>query len=348
MIVILPSIPSPKAPVHDGPEDSWHGVIRPGGQFPPEAGRYHLYIGLFCPSSHRVNLVRYLKGLQSIIDISVVMPYPKGDEKGWPGWRFPDSNDEYDGATVDKLFGSKFLHEIYFRDDPDYKGRYSVPLLWDKKGGKIVSNESAEMLRWLPTAFDDVLHQKGQQDLNFYPKHLRTKIDEISLWMERDLNTGVYKAGFATVQEWYDNNVPTVFAALNYLEEIIHRNGGPYVLGKELTEIDIRAYATIVRFDSIYVQHLKCNLGTTRGNYPVTHEWFKNLYWNVKGFRETTNFRHIKEGYTKTNDKINPLAITPMGPFPDVEEGVDLDFAKLKLGVIRHPAVLERQKELYS
>ncbi|KAL7918242.1 glutathione S-transferase [Trichoderma austrokoningii] len=337
------------AVVHAGPTDSWHGVIKSKSQFPPEAGRYHLYVGLFCPFAHRALLVRYLKGLESLIDVSVVMPYPKGNG-GRAGWRFPASNDEYAGATVDKLFGSKDLHELYFKADPEYKEiKYSVPVLWDTKEGTIVNNESAELLRWLPTAFEDILPRAGQKyELNLYPAHLRSQIDEISEWMQRDLNSGVYKAGFAETQEAYDENVPVIFAALNHLESLIHRNGGPYILGSHLTELDIRAYTTIIRFDAIYVQHFKCNLGTIRTNYPVIHEWLKNLYWNVKGFKETTDFKHIKENYTKSHTKINPLAITPMGPYPEVEQGVNLNFAELKPGSVRHPIVLERQAELYK
>jgi putative glutathione S-transferase len=227
------------------------------------------------------------------------MPYPKGDD-GWPGWRFPTSNDEYAGATVDKLFASKHLHDVYFKADPEYKGKYSVPTLWDIKEGTIVNNESAELLRWLPTAFNDILPQEGQKyELDLYPTHLRSEIDSITEWMQRDLNTGVYKAGFAETQEAYDKNVPVVFAALNHLESIIQRNGGPYILGKHLTELDIRAYSTVIRFDAVYVQHFKCNLGTIRANYPVIHEWLKNLYWNVKGFKETTDFKHIKENVSQ-------------------------------------------------
>ncbi|KAH6604451.1 glutathione s-transferase [Trichoderma cornu-damae] len=337
------------AVVHAGPNDSWHGVIQSGGRFPPEAGRYHLYVGLFCPFAHRALLVRHLKGLESLIDVSVVMPYPKGDDRGWPGWRFPATNDEYAGATVDGLYASKYMHDVYFKADSEYKGRYSVPVLWDSREGTIVNNESAELLRWLPTAFDDVLPQEGKKhEIDLYPSHLRDQIDAITEWMQRDLNTGVYKAGFAETQEAYDKNVPTVFAGLNHLESLIQRNGGPYILGENLTELDIRAYTTIIRFDAVYVQHFKCNLGTIRANYPVIHEWLKNLYWNVKGFKETTDFRHIKENYTKSHAKINPLAITPMGPYPDVEEGVNLNFVELQPGSIRHPLVLERQAEIYN
>lgn len=283
--------------VHNGPQDSWHGTISDDGQFPPEAGRYHLYIGLFCPFAHRANLVRHLKGLESYISLSIVKPFPKGDDNGWPGWQFPSKPDDlYEGSTEDHLFQSKYLHEVYFKDDPEYKGRYSVPVLWDTKTSTLVNNESAELLRWLPNAFDAILPANHPgRELDLYPEHLRTSIDEISTWMQRDLNSGVYKAGFAVDQKAYDENVPTVFAALNELEGIIFRNGGSYILGKSLTELDIRAYATIIRFDVIYVQHFKCNLGTIRGDYPVIHEWLKNLYWNVKGFRETTDFTHIKE-----------------------------------------------------
>jgi glutathionyl-hydroquinone reductase len=120
--------------------DGWHGTITPTGPFKPQPGRYHLYIGLFCPFAHRVNFVRHLKGLTDIIDMSIVMPYPKGDSKGWPGWRFPTSNDEYPNATVDKLFGEDYMHKIYFKADPEYKGRYSVPVLWDRETGTIVCN----------------------------------------------------------------------------------------------------------------------------------------------------------------------------------------------------------------
>jgi glutathionyl-hydroquinone reductase len=283
--------------VHSGPDDSWHGVVTSDGLFQPEKDRYHLYIGLFCPFAHRANLVRHLKGLQDIISLSVVKPYPKGDDKGWPGWQFPSPPDDlYEGATEDRLFQSKYLHEVYFKDDPDYKGRYSVPVFWDKKENRMVNNESHELLRWLPTAFDSILDSNAPGcDLDLYPENLRSAIDGINVWMQRDLNSGVYKAGFATTQEDYNNNVPTVFAALNKLEALIHQNGGPYILGKQLTEVDIRAYATVVRFDVVYVGHFKCDLGTIRANYPVIHEWLKNLYWNVPGFKETTDFRHIKE-----------------------------------------------------
>ncbi|KAI1403514.1 glutathione S-transferase [Hypoxylon fuscum] len=333
-------------PVHASPEDGWHGVVAPGSRFVPEAGRYHLYIGYFCPFAHRANIVRVLKGLDSAIDISIVKAYPKGDA----GWSFPGANgpdDTYEGSTPDKLFGSKYLHEVYFRADKDYKGRYSVPCLWDTKEGTIVNNESIEMLRWMQTGFNEILPEGSpERNLTLYPQHLRAKIDEVTGWITRDLNSGVYKAGFAHDQAAYEKGVIPVFAAWNQLEKLIHKNGGPYVLGKEITELDILAYATAIRFDVVYVQHFKCNLGTIRGNYPIIHEWLKNLYWNVKGFRETTNFKHIKENYTKSHHDINPYAITPLGPYPDIEAGVNLNYRSIKPGVVAHPAVFEHQKSL--
>lgn len=279
---------------HAKPEDSWHGEVLKDGPFQPEKGRYHLYIGLFCPFAHRANLVRHLKGLQDYIDISIVKPYPKGDENGWPGWQFPKDDNEYPNATIDKLFGSKHLHEVYFKADKNYKGRYSVPVLWDKKLNTIVNNESAELLRNLQTSFNDVL-PKDLAELTLYPEPLRAQIDKIAEWMQRDLNTGVYKAGFASTQENYDKNLPVVFAALNKLEKILYENKGPYVLGKQMTELDVRLYATLIRFDTVYVQHFKCNLGMIRYTYPVLQNWLKGMYWNHEAFRNTTDFKHIKE-----------------------------------------------------
>lgn len=253
-----------------------------------------MYIGLFCPFAHRANIVRHIKGLQDIIDISITKPYPKGDENGWPGWVFPKDDNEYPGATVDHLFGSKYLHEVYFKADKEYKGRYSVPVLWDKKLGTIVNNESPELLRGLQTSFNSMLTPE-LADMTLYPEALRSKIDKIAEWMQSDLNTRVYRAGFASNQEDYDKNVVVVFAALNKLEKILHENKGPYVLGREMTELDVRLYATIVRFDPVYVQHFKCNLGTIRHDYPVLNNWLKGMYWNHEAYRNTTNFKHIKE-----------------------------------------------------
>ncbi|KAF2729804.1 glutathione S-transferas-like protein [Polyplosphaeria fusca] len=324
-----------------GTDDGWHGVIEVGGDFPVEKDRYHLYIGLFCPFAHRVNLVRLIKHLTDFITLDVVKPYPKDGG----GWRFPSSNDEYSKATVDSLFGSEFLSEVYFKDDPQYKGRYSVPLLWDKKAGRIVNNESAEMLRWLPTAFNSVLPEEIVK-IDLYPESLRSQIDEMTPWINSNINSGVYRAGFARTQETYEAGVIPLFGALNKLEALMAKNGGPFVLGKIMTELDLRVYATIVRFDAVYVQHFKTNLGTIRHDYPILNNWLKGVHYNVPGFKETTDFRHIKENYTKSHGDINPLAITPLGPYPDVEGGYEEDWSKLKPGEVNMPIVLEAQSKI--
>jgi putative glutathione S-transferase len=293
-------------------DGAWHGVIEPEGQFPPEKGRYHMYIGiltlvpsellimliysvgLFCPFAHRVSLIRHLKGLTDIIDISIVKPYPKGDLTGKPGWKFPTADDPYEGATDDQLFGSKYLNEVYFREKKDYEGRYSVPALWDKKTNQMVNNESLELLRNFNTGWNSILPDEYKK-IDLYPEHLRKEIDEIGKWMQDDINTGVYKAGFAPDQATYDKNVVPVFKALNRMEELLAKTGGPYILGSELTELDLRLFPTLIRFDPVYVQHFKCNLGTIRHDYPLLNNWMKNLYWNVPAFKETTDFRHIKD-----------------------------------------------------
>jgi putative glutathione S-transferase len=187
------------------------------------------------------------------------------------------------------------MHQLYFRDDPGYKGKYSVPLLWDKKAGKIVNNESAEMLSWLPKAFDSVVEDNDAKALDFYPEGLREKIEDVRPWLTSLICSGVYKAGFAPSQEPYEKNVVPLFAALNKLEALLHSNGGPYILGEKMTELDLLAYPTIVRFDTVYVQHFKTNLGLIRHDYPVLNNWLKNLYHNVEGFKESTDFLHIKE-----------------------------------------------------
>ena len=182
------------------------------------------------------------------------------------------------------------------------------------------------MLRWLPTAFDTLKQKPNPAGNDFYPPHLSVLINRITPWMNDDLNTGVYKAGFAPDQKTYGLWVVHVFAALNTLERVLQTTkGGPFILGSELTELDIRAYTTVVRFDVVYVQHFKCNLGMVRHDYPYILAWLQHLYWRVPGFKETTDFKHIKENYTKSHWDINPKAITPMGPWPDVPLAADGD-----------------------
>ncbi|KAM0718569.1 hypothetical protein Q7P37_005639 [Cladosporium fusiforme] len=329
---------------HTGPEDSFHGKITPDGPFAPEKGRYHLYIGLFCPFAHRANLLLHLKQLNKYADIgvSVVRPYPKGTE----GWRFNVKGEPpYEDATEEPFFGARFLHELYFKVDPDYKGKFTVPMLWDKKLNTIVNNESHELLRDLQTCFNSLLPSE-LASITLYPEKHRPAIDRIETWMQSDLNTGVYKAGFAPDQEVYEKNLPASFAAMNKLEKLAASKGGPYILGKEMTELDIRAYATLIRFDTVYVQHFKCNLGTVRHDYPVLNNWLKNLYHNHPEFKATTHFRHIKENYTKSHLDINPKMITPVGPWPNVEEGYEQNWSTIRTGEVAMPAVLQWEEKL--
>lgn len=309
-------------PNHPPSDGSWrHQLGSPS--FPADPQRYHLYTGRFCPFASRVTAVRALKGLEDFLSIDVVKPYPKGDE----GWRFPTSNDEYPGATIDSLYHSRFLHEIYFKSDSEYKGKYSVPVLWDKKTEQIVNNESEDIMRMLNTVFNKYLPPDSpQQKLDTYPQHLKEQIDEINGWMMPDLNSGVYKAGFASTQEDYDNNSRIVFQTLDRLEQMLTSSNTIFVLGNvEPTEIDIKLYTTLIRFDTIYQQHFKLMIRSLRHGYPKLHRWMKNLYWNVPGFKETTNFRHIKENYSKSHSGINPKSVTPLGPEPEIESWTEND-----------------------
>ncbi|MCJ1378290.1 hypothetical protein MMC17_001387 [Xylographa soralifera] len=305
---------------------SWRHEIG-SRDFPVDSDRYHLYVGLFCPFAHRVIITRQLKALQNFLPISIVKPYPKEDG----GWRFAETDSEYEGSTADHLFHSAFLHNVYFRSPPVYsmyEGKYSVPVLWDKKTDQIVNNESVDIMRQLNTAFNSLLPKgSDERDLNFYPEHLHKQIDSINSWLLPDFCEGVYKAGFAPDQESYNKACKVVFASLDRLEELLKSHDGPFILKEQMTELDIKAYATLIRFDAIYVQHFKVNMGTIRHNYPFAHRYLKNLYWNVTGVKETTDFRHIKENYSKSHSDINPKAITPLGPVPDIEHWTEEDEA---------------------
>lgn len=296
-------------------DSSFRNVISKGGKFPPEKGRYHLYVSYACPWAHRTLIVRALKGLTGIVGLSVV--HWNLDTKGW---RFGTSNDEYPGVTTEPLYGYKRLSELYFKADPNYSGRFTVPVLWDSKRKTIVNNESSEIIRIFNTAFNEFLDSKHAK-LNFYPEDLQTQIDELNSWIYDNINNGVYKAGFATKQEPYEKECKNVFKHLDKVEAILksrHAKGESFLLGNVLTEADIRLYTTIVRFDVVYVQHFKCNIGMIRFNYPHLHQWLRNLYWNNAAFKDTTKFDHIKFHYTKSHSDINPHGITPIGPLPNI------------------------------
>ncbi|KFY25351.1 hypothetical protein V491_01790 [Pseudogymnoascus sp. VKM F-3775] len=289
-----------------------------GAEFPAEKGRYHLYVSYACPWAHRTLIVRKLKGLEDIVPFTAVHWH-----MGENGWRFATADDkdapgENVGPDPVKTH-EKYTHlrQIYFQVDPDYTGRFTVPTLYDTVQNKIVSNESADIIRMFYTEFDDILPQK-YKDVVLFPEDLRAKIEETNSWTYDLINNGVYKSGFATTPEAYEKNVIALFEALDKVEKHLESSPGPFYWGDKVTEGDVRLYTTIVRFDAVYVQHFKTNIRDIRSGYPAIHKWLRNLYWNVPAFGETTQFEHIKRHYTKSHPQINPFGITPVGPLPDI------------------------------
>jgi len=209
------------------------------------------------------------------------------------------------------------LRNIYFENNPDYGGRFTVPTLYDKKNNVIVNNESAEIIRMFYHEFDDLL-PKEYGDIDLFPEALQKQIDEANSWIYDDINNGVYKSGFASTQEAYEKSVQVLFKSLARAEEHLSSTKGPYWFGSQLTEVDVRLYTTIVRFDPVYVQHFKCNIKDIRSGFPALHRWMRHLYWDIPAFKDTTEFEHIKKHYTKSHKQINPFSITPVGPLPDI------------------------------
>jgi putative glutathione S-transferase len=276
------------------------GSAGPSGEggFKAEAGRYHLYVSYACPWAHRTLIFRALKGLEDMIDVSAVHPDMLTD-----GWTF---DTDFDGATGDKLFGSDYMRDIYTRADPQISGRVTVPVLWDKAQGKIVSNESAEIIRMLNSAFDGLT---GNTD-DYYPENLRAQIDEVNARIYDEVNNGVYKSGFATTQEAYEKAVIPLFEALDWLEE--HLSTRRYLMGDTLTEADWRLFTTLVRFDSVYHLHFKCNRRRIV-DYPALWAYTRDLYQHP-GVAPTVHFDHIVRHYHYSHDTINPNRIIPINP----------------------------------
>ncbi|KAI1422306.1 glutathione S-transferase [Xylaria sp. FL1777] len=294
----------------------------PGAKFPAEKGRYHLYVSYACPWAHRTLIARKLKGLEEFVSFSVVH-WHMGDK----GWRFATPEDEDaagENVVPDPLPGHEahtHLRDLYFKADASYSGRFTVPVLWDKKAGTIVNNESSEILRMFGSVFDAQLPPRFAS-VNLYPENLRKEIDAAGVWTYDDINNGVYKSGFATTQEAYERNVTRLFEALDRVEAGLKGNGGgAYFFGDVLTETDVRLFVTLIRFDPVYVQHFKCNIRDIRSGYPAVHKWLRQLYWGestAAAFKDTTNFLHIKNHYTKSHTQINPFSICPVGPVPDI------------------------------
>lgn len=236
------------------------------------------------------------------------------------GWRFATADDESqdDNVTPDPLHqNASHIRDIYLSVNKDYEGRFTIPLLWDKKKKTIVNNESAEIIRMMYTEFDGLLSDE-YATIDLFPIDLRDRLEEINSWTYNDINNGVYKTGFATTQDAYERSVHQLFAALDRAESDLANSTGPYYMGSTITEADVRLYTTLIRFDPVYVQHFKCNIRDIRSGYPRLHRWLRNLYWTVPAFGDTTEFEHIKKHYTKSHKQLNGFAITPVGPVPDI------------------------------
>jgi glutathionyl-hydroquinone reductase len=271
--------------------------------FPAEAGRYHLYIAWACPWAHRTAIMRKLKGLEDVIGLSAA-----GSFMGEDGWAFYDEP----GVIPDNVNGAGYLREAYVKADPDYTGRVTTPVLWDKETGSIVNNESREIVRMLDTEFEEF----ATTDADFFPEDLRDDIDETIDAIYEPLNNGVYRSGFATTQEAYDEAVTEVFEALEFREDVL--SSRRYLCGDRVTEADWCLFPTLVRFDPVYHGHFKCNLGRIV-DYPSLWGYTKDLY-QQPGVADTVNMAHIKKHYYGSHESINPTRIVPKGPILDFEE----------------------------
>jgi putative glutathione S-transferase len=271
------------------------------GGFKAEAGRYHLYVSLACPWANRTMIFRSLKGLETFISVSVVHWHMAEN-----GWTFEPA----EGVIPDPVNHADFLHQVYTAAVPDYSGRVTVPLLWDKKTNTIVSNESSEIIRMLNSAFDGI----GAIPGDYYPENLRGEIDEINDRVYSTLNNGVYKAGFATTQAAYEEALTPLFETLDWLEQRLSKQR--YLLGDSLTEADWRLFTTLIRFDPVYVGHFKCNIRRLV-DYPNLWAYTRDLYQH-EGVAETINMFHIKQHYYASHTSINPSAVVPLGPVLDL------------------------------
>jgi putative glutathione S-transferase len=281
------------------------GAAGPSGEggFKAEPDRYHLYVSLACPWAHRALIFRALKGLESMISVSVVNSY-----MGEHGWTF----EAEPSATGDQLYGLDYMYQLYQKADPDYSGRVTVPVLWDKQRHTIVNNESAEIIRMLNSAFDGI----GATPGDYYPPQLHAEIDKLNDEVYDRVNNGVYKAGFATTQDAYEQAVVPLFETLDALEQRLNRQR--YLTGEQITEADWRLFTTLIRFDAVYHGHFKCNLKRIV-DYPNLWGYVRELYqW--PGVAQTVNMDHIKGHYYRSHGTINPTGVVPVGPVLDLQQ----------------------------
>lgn len=271
------------------------GAAGPSGSegFKAEPGRYHLYVSLACPWAHRTLIFRQLKDLQDLIGVTVVEPLMLAN-----GWELKD--DQY---------GLEYLYQLYLKADSGYEGRVTVPVLWDKREQTIVSNESAEIIRMFNTAFNGLTGNEK----DYYPAALRGEIDTINERVYDSINNGVYRSGFATTQEAYEEAYYKLFDALDWVEQLLTRQR--YLAGDALTEADWRLFTTLIRFDAVYHGHFKTNRQRI-ADYPAMSNYLRELYQQA-GVAETVNFTHIKQHYYGSHHTINPTQVVPLGPQQD-------------------------------
>jgi glutathionyl-hydroquinone reductase len=283
-------------------EDAFRDWVTVDGRsgYPAEAGRYHLYVSWACPWAHRTIILRHLKGLESVIGMTAVDPIR--DDRGWA---FREGR----GHSFDPVNGFRYLSEAYERTKPDYRGRYTVPVLWDRNTGCIVSNSDDDILRMFNSAFNALT---GNRE-NFYPAHLHEEIDQLNHEIYERINNGVYRAGFATSQGAYESAARELFNALDELERRLSQRR--YLFGNQIVETDWRLFVTLIRFDAVYHGHFKCNIRRLV-DYPNLFGYIKDLY-QYQGVADTVDFDHIKRHYYVTHDDINPTCIVPLGPAQD-------------------------------
>ena len=271
------------------------------GEFPAEAGRYHLYISWACPWAHRAAIVRHVKGLDDVISMSAVDPV-----RDSRGWAFTG------GEYTDHVNGFKFLSEAYELTQPGFSQRVTVPVLWDRVTGRIVNNESSEVIRILNSGFGDLADNR----VDLYPEALQSQIDEVNEFIYPNVNNGVYRSGFATTQAAYETAVTELFAALDELEQRLSKQR--FLVGSpQPTEADWRLFTTLIRFDAVYVGHFKCNLRRIV-DYPALSAYLRDLYQHP-GISETVRINEIKDHYYRTHPAINPTGIVPAGPLLDFD-----------------------------
>lgn len=275
-----------------------HWITKDGKDgFPAETNRYHLYVSYACPWAHRTLIFRAIKQLEEMISVSVVHWF-----MGENGWTFEPG----EGVIADPIHESKYLYEVYTKADEKYTGRVTVPILWDKKTNTIVNNESSEIIRMFNSAFDHL----GAKPRDYYPEGLREEINQVNDRIYNTVNNGVYKAGFATTQDAYEEAFDPLFETLDWIEEKLSHSR--YLMGDQLTEADWRLFTTLVRFDPVYVGHFKCNKKRIV-EYPNLWGYVRELY-QFPQVAETVNFKHIKGHYYQSHNTINPTGVVPVGP----------------------------------